>query len=71
MTTTAAPQTHITAIIEARGLRRDWLAARLGVSPSYLTRLLNGQRRMQPSIAIRMADVLQLPVDFIQPKHEA
>ena len=37
--------------IAARGLQKQWVAAQLGISPAYLSMLLNGNRRWTPDLA--------------------
>ena len=35
----------IAGVIEEQGRRKDWLAGKLGISPSLLSQMLRGQRR--------------------------
>lgn len=52
-------------ILETRGIRKDWLAFQLGISQSYMTRLLNGERRWTPALRKEAARVLMLPEDVL------
>jgi len=55
----------IEQVIEGRGIRKDWLAQQLGISPSYLTRLLNGERRWTNELKAEASRVLMLPEDVL------
>lgn len=59
------PLAHITRAIAAQGRRMDWLAAKAGISNGHLTRILAGERRLQPVVAQRIADALGLPLDYV------
>jgi len=48
----------IEQIIIAQGRRRDWVANQLGVSPTMLTRMLQGQRRWREGTQQAAAQVL-------------
>jgi len=56
---------RVAEIIDFRGLRKDWVAEQLGISPSYLTRLLAGERRWTPDLQKRIASILGLPAAFL------
>ena len=60
------PLTHLIEAIDAQGLRQDWLAERLGVSPSMLTHLLAGRRRLTEDMAEKLARELRLPIAFVR-----
>ena len=51
----------VRATIEAQGRRLDWVAAQMGISQSYLTRLLNGQRHWLPWLRSKICKVLAVP----------
>lgn len=51
----------IEQIIEEQGRRRNWLAQRLGVSPSMVTLLLKGERRWTAEYRRAAAEALQIP----------
>jgi transcriptional regulator with XRE-family HTH domain len=48
--------------IEKQGRRRDWLAARAGISPGQLTRISNGSRTASHEVAEAIASALGLPL---------
>lgn len=57
------------AYLNKSGLRRSWVAERMGIGPSYLWRLLNGQRQWTPALRARFALVTGLDesaFDFAQ-----
>ena len=45
---------------------REWLAGEVGVSPSYLTLLLQGKRTGHPAHLTHMADALGVPLAWLQ-----
>lgn len=59
------PMVHVAQAIAAQGRRMDWLAAKAGVSNGQMTRILAGERRLQPAVAQRIADALGLPLDYV------
>jgi addiction module HigA family antidote len=53
------PGEFITEVyLEPHGISGRELAERLGVSPSTLSRVLNGTSRISPEMALRLAQVL-------------
>lgn len=40
-----------------------WLARKTGMSPSYVTRILNGERRPSPEFQRRASDALGVPAE--------
>jgi transcriptional regulator with XRE-family HTH domain len=48
-------------VISLSGKTQRKLAARLGVSPSYFSRLVNGERRPSKKIIKRIATILKYP----------
>jgi len=52
---------RIRATIAAQGRRLDWVASQMGISPSYLTRLLDGERRWTSRLRARITAVLGVP----------
>jgi len=52
-------------ILDARGIRRRWLARQLGISDAYLSRLLSGEKRWPPRLRAETARVLMLPEDVL------
>jgi len=60
-------QLLIAATIREQGRRKSWVAYRMGISPSYLTRLLNGERPWLPYLRERIARVLAVPESVLFP----
>jgi transcriptional regulator with XRE-family HTH domain len=52
-------------IIETRGIRKDWLAAQLGVSPSQISKLRKGERTWSDELKHEASRVLMLPEEFL------
>jgi len=60
--------THpVEALLEARGTRKQWLALKLGMKESTLSRYLSGDRTAPADLYQRIADVLHVPVSFVTP----
>ncbi len=59
------PLLHITRLVDAQGRRLDWLAERTGITPDHLSHILAGRRPLTPERALRIADALQVPVEYI------
>lgn len=47
--------------LDARGLRRDWVAEQAGISPSLLTRIVNGERTASQAVADRISGIVDTP----------
>lgn len=61
--------THpVEALLEARGTRKQWLALKLGMKESTLSRYLGGTREAPADLYERIADVLHVPVSFVTPE---
>jgi len=56
---------RVRVIIRRKGFRMGWVADQLGIAPSYLSRLLSGDRRMTVEWAQRLADVLGVPLSEV------
>lgn len=56
---------RVEAILEARGSRKQWLAAKLGIKESAFSRYLAGNRPAPPDFYQRIADVLQVPESLL------
>lgn len=52
---------RIADFLESQGRRRDWLAARVGISKSLLSLVLAGERTLSADVAARIAGTLQVP----------
>lgn len=62
--TTAQPiGDRVRDALDARGLRYQWVAARIGMSQAMLSRVMSGERRLTPLAASRLAELLKVPVD--------
>jgi plasmid maintenance system antidote protein VapI len=49
--------------INRSGRRHDWLAAQIGITPVRLSQLLSGERRWRVEEAMKLAEVLDEPMD--------
>ena len=47
--------------IHGQRLRMDWVAERMGISASLLTRLIAGERRWKPEYRASLAQALDVP----------
>jgi transcriptional regulator with XRE-family HTH domain len=56
----------VDALLTARGSSKRWLAGKLGMKESTLSRYLSGSRPAPPDLYERIADVLHVPVDFLK-----
>ena len=54
--------------IESRGLKQNYVAKRIGITPNYLASILNGRRRLNADIAIRASQVLEIHWIFFYAK---
>lgn len=57
----------VDAILRARGSTQKWLAMKLRMDHTLLHHYLSGRREAPPDLYQRIADVLQVPVSFVQP----
>ena len=48
-----------------RGISRDELASKLGISPDHLTKLENGKRHIRTESVIECSKILSTTVDFL------
>jgi len=53
---------------DERGTRYQWVAQRLGISPSYLTKLMNGRDPLPRKHAERLAELFSVPVSTFLPE---
>lgn len=58
-------QQRLGAVLAAQERSASWLARRTGKSPSYVTRVLNGERRPSPDFCARAAAALGVPADVL------
>jgi len=57
--------TRIPAILEARGIKQTWLAARIGISPEHLNRVLRGHAVITMEVVAGCTSALGLPADVL------
>ena len=58
------------AILGAQERTGSWLARKTGKSPSYVTRVLFGERRPSDDFKARAAEALSVPVAVLFPESE-
>lgn len=63
--------TNLRRIMEQQGRRHVWLAELTGVSPSHVTRVMNGERQPGPEFKRAAAEALGVPVEELFPAEEA
>ncbi|MCC6312741.1 MAG: helix-turn-helix transcriptional regulator [Thermomicrobiales bacterium] len=49
-------------LMTSQGRKARWLADRVGISESHLSRIVSGERGVSESLAKRIADVIQAPL---------
>ena len=59
------------ALLAKRGVSLRELSRRLGMDPTYLSRIRRGQKRLPPDLPSRVAVSLGLPKDFFPETREA
>lgn len=50
--------------IDNRGLKTKFVASKIGITPNYLGQVLNGSRTLSTDVAIKAAQVLELPLNI-------
>ena len=63
--TTPEWASRVDALLEARERNRAWLAGKMVLSKSMMTRLMAGERTMSPGQMERIAEILETPVFMI------
>jgi transcriptional regulator with XRE-family HTH domain len=64
--------THpLSAVLEQQERTASWLARKTGKSPSYVTRVMAGERRPSDDFKVRAADALAVPVSLLFPPEGA
>ncbi|MCR5524719.1 MAG: helix-turn-helix domain-containing protein [Lactobacillus sp.] len=48
--------------IDNRGIKTKFIANEIGISPSYLGQVLNGSRKLSTDVAVKVIQVLGLPL---------
>lgn len=64
-------QHPLLATLDKQERTASWLARKTGKSPSYLARVLNGERRPSADFKRRAAEALQVPESLIFPEAAA
>ena len=54
---------ELKSVIDKRGLKQNYVAQKIGITPNYLGHILNGNRKLSTDVAIKAAQVLGLPLD--------
>ncbi|WP_196779048.1 helix-turn-helix transcriptional regulator [Limosilactobacillus reuteri] len=54
---------ELKSVIDKRGLKQNYVAREIGITPNYLGQILNGNRKLSADVAIKAAQVLGLPLD--------
>ena len=54
---------ELKSVIDKRGLKQNYVAREIGITPNYLGQILNGNRNLSADVAIKAAQVLGLPLD--------
>lgn len=54
---------ELKSVIDKRGLKQNYVARKIGITPNYLGQILNGNRKLSADVAIKAAQVLGLPLD--------
>lgn len=62
---------ELAAVLEQQERTAAWLARRTGKSPSYVTRVLNGERRPSDDFKGAAATALNVPVTVLFPEAAA
>lgn len=57
---------HLESLRYRNGLNQRALAERLGISAVYMSQLESGARRVTPELLVKMAGVLDTPVDELE-----
>ncbi len=60
----------VDAVLRARGSTQKWLAMKLRMNHTLLNHYLAGRKEPPDDLYQRIADVLQVPVSFIEPREE-
>lgn len=61
-------ETPLAGFVRDRGLKKGWLAEKLGIPASSLTRLLQGKRDLSLDEAVVLADLLGVDVRDLSPR---
>lgn len=61
----------VQAVLRTQDRSASWLARKTGKSPSYVTRVLQGERRPSDDFKCRAAEALGLPLALLFPESES
>lgn len=50
--------------IKKHGLKQGYVAEQIGITPAYLSQIVNGSRKMSTDIAVRASIVLGVSLDI-------
>lgn len=62
--TTRHDNDRLAALLDAQGVRIDWVAEQIGVDPSYITKIKNGDRPLTEELATKLARLFRVPVSY-------
>lgn len=57
--------TRLADVLKAQGRKRRWLAEQVGVSESFISRIVAGERMADAALAERIAAILGTPIFFV------
>lgn len=68
--TSSTTATSLRRFLDERGIRYRWVAAKLGISPAHMTRLMDGERPLTAVNAQRLAVLFGVEVETFLPTEE-
>lgn len=54
--------------IKNRGLKQGYVADKIGISPAYMSQLVNGSKKVSTDVAVRASIILGVPLDVFLKK---
>jgi plasmid maintenance system antidote protein VapI len=63
VTEDTTPRQRLHRLIREQGRQKAWVAQQAGIHPTHLSKLLNGERRITPALARRLAGIFDVPPD--------
>lgn len=54
--------------IKNRGLKQSYVADKIGISPAYMSQLVNGSKKVSTDVAVRASIILGVPLDIFLKK---
>lgn len=61
-------QHPLSSVLESQERSLSWLARKTGKSPSYVVRVINGERRPSDEFKQRAAEALGVPIELLFPR---